>query len=192
MAVRAGMANLILELRSMVNAGTADYSVSGVSYWTDQQLQDRLDRFRVDLNRAPLRYDSEYVGGTAYYHDYYAPLGNLEEAGSGTIHWQVEDGDGNAAGTATYAADYIAGLIRFTNDQGGSAYYLRGRSYNLKRAASSIWREKAGSVAAYYSFSADGQSFSRSHWFEHCLSMADNYEADSGIQTTRLIRNDLT
>jgi hypothetical protein len=46
MAVRDGMANLIERLRPMAAAGTADFTLTGVSgtFWSDQMLQDRLDQ----------------------------------------------------------------------------------------------------------------------------------------------------
>ena len=36
---RAGMANLITEMRVLCQAGTADYSVAGVAYFSDDQIQ---------------------------------------------------------------------------------------------------------------------------------------------------------
>ena len=43
MTVRDTMAELIADLRALTDAGTSDYTVGGVSYWSDQQLQDALD-----------------------------------------------------------------------------------------------------------------------------------------------------
>ena len=57
MTVRDTMAELIADLRALTDAGTSDYTVGGVSYWSDQQLQDALDGRRQgvgfrDLGRA--------------------------------------------------------------------------------------------------------------------------------------------
>jgi hypothetical protein len=179
----------------MTQAGTADYSiVSGggtTTWWSDDQLQEVLDTFRTDLNRVNLRQEPEYEGGTALYYDYYAPRGNLEEAASGSIAWAVENSDGDDAGTATYSADYIVGLIRFSADQAGTAYYLRARSYDLNAAAAHVWREKAAWRAEYVSFTADDQSFNQSEWFTHCWQMADRYETQSGSSDAILVRSDL-
>ena len=49
MSARTGMANLIIRLRGMVQSGTADYTVAGSAYWTDDQLQDGLDKYRRDI-----------------------------------------------------------------------------------------------------------------------------------------------
>lgn len=189
---RNGMSNLIQRVRLLASAGTADLTAGTVAYWTDNQIQDLLDQYRQDLNRIQLDYEGEYIGGgTIQYRDYYAPVGNLEEAESGTVYWRVEDVDGSAIGTASYSVDYIAGLIRFTADTGGTEYYLRARSYDLNRVAADIWRARAGSVSAFYSFQADNQEFKRSDWFRHCMDMALSFEMQGGVTQTGLFRNDL-
>ena len=76
------MTNLIQRVRLLANAGTADFTAGTVEYWTDDQLQTFLDQHSVVINREELDYDIEYLGGTAYYHDYYSEYGNLEEAAS--------------------------------------------------------------------------------------------------------------
>jgi hypothetical protein len=189
---RTGMANLILRLRGMTNAGTADYTVNSVNYWTDDHLQDRLDMFRLDLNRVPLTAETEYSGGTAQYFDYYAPTGDFEEytADDSTI-FQVEDGDGDAQGTSLWTADYLRGVVRFAADQGGTAYYLRARSYNLNRAAAAVWRMKAAHYAERFDVSTDNHRLSRSQLIKQCLDMAALYDNQSGIATVTMVRTDL-
>lgn len=191
MAARIGMANLITRLRGMTQAGTADYTVAGTAWWNDDQMEDVLDAYRVDMNHVQLRSEPERNGGTLLYRDYYAPSGNLEEAASGAEAWEVEDSRGDDAGTANYTADYIRGLVRFSVDQGGTIYYLRARSYNLPAAAAQMWREKAGWRAQHITFKADDQTFEQSEWFEHCMTMAEYYERHAGGQHHRLSRSDL-
>jgi hypothetical protein len=193
MAVRDGMATLIERLRPMAAAGTADFTLTGVTgtFWSDQMLQDRLDQHAQHWNRVQLRPEPEYIGGTALYHDYYAPKGNLEEAASGSVYWQVEDGDGDDAGTANYTVDYVRGIIRFTADQSGTAYYLRARAYNLEATAAQIWREKMGYTAALYDFSSDNHKMTRSQWFDHCEKMAKAYDKKGGARIVKMVRGDL-
>lgn len=183
MAARAGMLTLITRLRGMTNAGTAD--------WSDEALQDVLDARRVDLNRAPLTPDYEYVNGTATWHDYYAPLGNFEEATSGSQYWRVENSAGEAAGTASYTVDYATGYIRFAADQGGTAYTLRARSYRMNLAAADVWRRKAAIYAEKPTVQTDNHKIDRSQVIAHCLKMAAEYEAKAGIQTVQVVRGDL-
>ena len=192
MTAREGMTNLILRLRGMTAAGSADYSVGGVDYWTDDQLQDRLDMARQDLNRVPLVPSSEYQGGTALYYDYYAPVGNLEEYDTtNAAVFQVEDGDGDAAGTADYTADYLRGVIRFGSDQAGTAWYIRARTYNMNAAASMVWYDKAAHYAGQFDVKTDNHDLKRSQLLDQALKMAARYEVNSGIGSAKMVRSDL-
>lgn len=189
---RSGMANLIGRLRGLTNTAPADYTVAGVSYWSDEQLQTALDRHHVDLNYAPLRSEFEYgSAGSVTYKNYYASYGNLEESTSGTAYWQVYDASGSAVGTASYTADYATGWLRWGADTAGSAYYLTARSYRLERAAADIWRQKAAQAASSFDFQTDDQHFSKSQLIKHYLDMAAQYDRMGGVQAVRLVRTDL-
>lgn len=50
------------------------------------------------------------------------------------------------------------------------------QQWDLRRAAHLGWLHKAAKVAADYTFSVDGQSFSRSHQYDHCLEMARRFQ----------------
>jgi len=192
MTARTGMATLIARLRTMTDAGTADYSIAGTTYWTDAQVQTILDLYRTDFRREQLRRTSETVSGTANYLDYYSRHRDLEEATGGTVVWRVEEGDGDDLGTANYTVNYEAGHIRMNSTSGGTVYYLTGRSYNMRKAASDLWRRKAANAAKHYDFSADGHSFKRSQFAAHCLQMAEYYDRQGGVTVGVMSRSDLT
>ncbi len=186
MTVRAGMANPLLKLRNLCQVGTADYSVGTVSYWTDQQLQDLLDEYRDDLYWLGL--DAQRTvgsGGTALTLDYYFPAGDYEE---GTAQFKVQNVAG--AAIAPDSIEYTRGHLQFTADQKGSAYYLTARRFDLNAAAARVWKAKAANVAAYYDFSADGQSMSRSQLQKQYLEMARQLGAQARPLTVRLMRSD--
>ena len=185
------MSNLIRRLRGMTQAGTADYSVAGTNWWTDDQLQEVLDANRVDLNHVRVVESPEYEGGTLIYRTFYLGYENLEEVSTGADAFDVEDGRGDTVGTALYTPDYIRGVVRFSNDYSGTALYIRGRSYNLNAAAAQVWREKAAWRADYVDFGSDGQRFSQSQWFNHCWRMAAGYDAAQGVTSAQLYRSDL-
>lgn len=48
-------------------------------------------------------------------------------------------------------------------------------TWDLRAAAAEGWRRKAGKVAGDYTFSTDGQSFSRSDMYAHCMEMSKQY-----------------
>jgi hypothetical protein len=184
------MATIILELRGMTDAGTADFTAGTVTYWTDDHLQTILDRNVRLMERTPLvafpRYDS--TGGTLQYFEYRSTYGNIE---SGTPPvFGLSDGSGSAVGTSGYTADYTQGVFTFTADQGGTSYYLTGRSYDLNMAAGAVYRQKAAKAASYFDFSTDNHSVKRSALVKQYLSMAEYYESQSGMQVIPHERGD--
>lgn len=198
MAARAGLANLILELRGMTETGVNDYSVNSVAYWTDDQLQLKLDSMsvRTDINNVPLTPVIENTpGGTAQYLTYYAPKGYLEEATGGTAVWRVVDSLGSVVGTANYSVEYVPGIIRFNTNTAGTSYYLWARSYNLDAAAALVWRTKAAHVASAYNFASDNQKFDRAVLRTSYLAMAKEFDekggVSTGIRSVQMVRTDL-
>lgn len=196
MAARDGMANLITRLRAMTNAGTAEYTVSGVSYFSDNHLQDLLDAHCVLVENQPLTWLPDTItGGSIRYHRAAIGYRDLEEAESGTVQWNVKDSTGVIQGTAGYTKDYLAGLVRFAADQAGSAYHATARSYDLNAAAAEVWRRRAASMADWYSFSDAGQKFERQQAYKQALEMADRLSAQRGANRPRVspfLRTDLT
>lgn len=190
MAARDGMANLIARLRGMCAAGTADYTLAGVAYWTDEQLQTRLDDTMRELRNTRLQYRIEDEAGTSVTRRYYSPQGELEEAASGTVYWKVVDNQGNVQGTADYTVDYQQGIITFDSDTDSEDYYLYARSYNLNRAAANVWDEIAASVWTRVDVDLDGQQVSRSQQFKAASARAQEYRRRAGGRIISLMRSD--
>lgn len=178
MAIRQGMTDLIQLLRQWGQAGTADFTIGSDTYWSNEHLQDTLDRNRSDIYREPLTSQVIYSGGTALYQDYYFERGHVEQATSGATAWQVEDGAGSAIGTAEYTPNYNSKHLRFAADTGGSALYLTYRSYNVEMAASEVWMQKASSVSeSAYDVSTDNHSIKRSQKVANYMNMANQWRA---------------
>lgn len=181
MAARDGMANLILQVRRLVNdTGTAD--------WTDDEVQDALDRYRLDvvgecLTPAPTEVDGEVV-----YTVYMLRHKDVEGTASGTEAWRLYDSNGSAA--TGYTLDEARGLVRFTADQGGTAYYADYRSYDPYRSAADLWEERAAEQANRYEFQAGGGRFRRDQYFEHCLTMATILRKRAKLRAVQVRRRD--
>lgn len=183
---RTGMANPILKLRQLAAAGTADYALAGVTFWTDDQLQSILDQHREDIFSQRLEIVPTVTGGTTHYYDYYCTPGDYEQ---GTAAFQVTDSLGNAV---TPTINYEAGHLSFgTTDQGGTVYYLTGRMFDMSAAAAHVWRSKAAHVADAYDFSADGHSMSRSQMQRQYLEMANVYAGQAKITNVQMVRGDV-
>lgn len=193
MAARDGMAELITELRSMCDAGTADYTIAATGtavYWSDDHLQAALDRHRKDF-LAGLNYRVEQSGGSIIYQDAYYMPQYVERAVSGSEAWRVEDSEGTAIGTADYTVNYDARHIRFDTDQMGTAYYLRGREYDLPRTAAYIWRQKAAHVSARaFDIRTDNHDLKRSQLRKAYTENAAFWEGQAEPQFVRVVRVD--
>jgi len=190
MAARTGMADLINRLRGLAQVSTNDYTISSITWWSDNQLQDIADIHRQDVYRVPLTPVQIYNAGTVEYHDYFSPYANLEQTTGGTAIFYVEDAAGSAVGTALYTPDYNRGAVTFGADTGGSTYYIYGRSYDLNAAAADVWRHKAGQYAVAVNFSTDNHRIDRGEIIKNCLAMASFYGGQTGATSVTILRND--
>lgn len=176
MALRAGMIENIRQLRAMSQATDSEYALLGENYFTDDQLQTVLDRYRLDVYQEmiePIPY-SEH--STTIYRDYYFRNGHVEAASSGTLIWQLQNSSYNAVSTADYSIDYNAKLIRFSSTTDGGYHFLSYRSYNLNAAAAEVWRMKAANVAGRFDIRSDNHDLKRSQLTAQYLKMAEYYD----------------
>lgn len=191
-SARSGMYQLINVLRGMTAAGSDDYTVGGMPFWTDKQIQDVADRYRTDFFRALMAPVQSYSGGTVVYKDYFAGAENIEQTTGGTAIFTMETADGSIIPSANYTMDYNRGAAVFAADTGGSSIYWSGRSYDLNRAAADIWRQKASHYSTQFSFSTDNHKVDRGVVYQNCLKMADFYEQKSSTnQVVTLTRSDV-
>lgn len=152
------MASLIERVRSLTYAGTAEYTLGTATFWDNDQVEQVLDRHRVDIFRERLERVPNYDGsGTVTYTTHYSAYKNLE---AGTALF-IEDSAGVNRGTATYSVDYQVGRIDFASDVAGTTLYITAKSYDPFGAAAEVLESWAASEARSFDFTTDGQSFSR-------------------------------
>jgi hypothetical protein len=187
---RTGMTSIIRRFRGMTNAGAVDYEIAGVPYWSDAQLQEVLDNNRVDFYEVELQPITKTVASSPVYLRYDAPYGNIETISSGTAIWNLTLSDGTQAGTADYSVDYTKGIVTFTTDQGGTAWFMSGRSYNLEAAAADVWEQKANYYAMSYDIKTDGHDLNRSQLFKQANERAEYYRGKVGAYTVEVLRGD--
>jgi hypothetical protein len=186
------MVNILDELRARCNAGSADYSLAGDTYWSDDQLQAACDRFRRDYTRQPLEAEPIQMPGSAVYHDYFWCHGDfVEEGTSGTAVWRLENSAGSVIAEAAYTVNYSAKHIRFTSDQAGSAYYLSYRAYDLDRAAADVWTRKASHVTDRFDLVTDNHNLKRSQLHDMYMKQAKYYRSSAPARTVTRVRDDL-
>lgn len=194
---RTGLTNLIHKIRALCNVGTADYALVGgsgtVTYWTDDLLQNYLDRTRRTFRMIRLEPHSDFVDGDTTWTAYHLPIWakNFEEyAADGSSGWRVYDETGTTIGTAEYSPNYEAGIITFSADQAGDLRYVDFRAYDLNRTAAYIWDAKAAHVAQNVTWSSDNHHIDAGQEVEHCLTMARRFRTLSGPIETRTVRID--
>lgn len=154
MAARAGMADLITQLRLMV--GDTD----SPQEFSDDQLQDQLDQHRLEVQRHPLvGRPSTYPGPVTEVRLWVAPWGWWEDDAAADVLLRMYDATGNLV-TAD-DVDLKAGEWRFDADEPGPLY-LDGRSYDLNAAAADVLEAWAALARATMDVTtASGEQFSR-------------------------------
>jgi len=186
------MTELIDLVRGMTDTAAGQYTAGTQSYWSTDHVQALLDRHRLDVMHEPLISIDKWVGGgTVQWLEYQSRHRNFEQTDGGTAVFEIENGVGTNVGTASYSVDYPRGRVTFTSDQGGTAYYLTGRSYDLNATAADIWRQKAAHYAAAYDIRTDNHGLTRSQLMKQALEMADIYDQMGGPQTITLTRSDV-
>jgi hypothetical protein len=186
------MIELVRTLRGMTDAGTADYTIAGFGYWTDDHLLNIMDRYRVEVYREQL-YPIERLlgGGTVAYYVHKSEYRNFEQTTGGTAIFWLETSDGTDVGTASYTMDYQNGNATFTANTSGTTYYLTGRSYDLNRAAADVWRQKAAHYAGMFSFSTDNHRVDKGALIKNAMQMANVYDGFAGPVTCTMNRSDV-
>jgi len=188
MALRTGMQTLIDTVRGYSNAGTAEWTNDGMTYWDSEEIQRVLDRHRQDVIHGQLDAVQSYSGGSIIYKEYHTGYGDIE---SGTAVFKIENASGTVGG---WSMDYTRGVATFATDQAGSAYYWTGSTYDLNAAAADIWRIKAANVARLFDFSTDGHSIKRGELRKTYLEMADYYQnlsVHESMHSVKIVRDDL-
>jgi hypothetical protein len=185
---RAGMTNVIRRLRALTDAGTADYTLDGVAYWSDDQLQDELDRAARILQGEPLEPVWVTEDGAARLYSYAFPFGrHFEEQGPGA-GWAVRNLIGGEV--SGYTVDYALRRITFAADQRGAFCTLDARAFNLEAAAARVWEHKAAFAASKLDWNADGRRVRGSQEHRHCRMMAAHFRRLAGVRVSRMRRVD--
>jgi hypothetical protein len=180
--VRAGMADILKYVRLKTATAEDEVTIGGITYWSDEQLQEYVDRHRIDMRNVALIPYPEYVDGIRSTVRYYLPqtMGQWVETDTLT----VVDSLGNAA--PTYTVDLPSRLVLFDADTLGKAYYIRTRFYDVRPAIADIWLDKVGLRVELIDWKAGGQNLAEDQEYQHCLDQYKLWSEIGGIQTTKM------
>jgi hypothetical protein len=176
------MPDLVQHLRALCDAEHEEISVAGVTYWSDDHLQDILDRNVTWVEEHPLTWQPDTVsGGSIEYHRMISGYRDLEGTASGTAYWRITTSDGS-----TIMPDDLnmtSGEFKFDADQGGTSYYITARSFDVYGAAADVWLWRLAQFQKWYDFASDGQTFNREQAYDHAVRMEREMRARSGQNT---------
>ncbi len=189
---RTGMAPLIQHVRQMTGAGTAEYQVGAVSHFTDDQVQDALDRRRGELWQRELMPEPRWVMageyGTLENTRYRLPLAPVE---SGTAAFQLHDSRGSVHPEASYTLDPLTGIVEFATDQGTRNVYCRAVAFDMNAAAADILEEWAGALAVHsWGVTQDQQVLDRRERHQSMLEAARQLRKRAWARRVRIRRED--
>ena len=188
---RSTMADLVGELRTLTNADANEYTVAGVPFWTDKQLQTVLDRHVTYVKDYQLRPEETLEsGGSVAYYDYQSPYRFFESTDAGTARFIVKDETYATVGTAAYSVDYPRGRITFGTTTAGLTRYLTGFSYDMNAAAADVWTMKASNAGKMFNFSTDNMRVDRGAFQKNCFDMANYYRGLAPPTVIQLYRED--
>lgn len=181
------MVDLIARVRLETGAGTAAFTVDAVSAFTDDHLQDTLDRHVRTFRQVPVEWEPDWTGGgSTSWLEARIPYRHLE-AGTAFV---LEDSLGANVGTASFTLDAQEGRVTFGADQGGTVYYATGRAYDVWGAIAEVLETWAAAEARSFDFSSDASKFSRSQKAAGLREQARLARQRSHAVTVRLSRRD--
>ncbi len=188
---RTGMTTLIGTMRGLCNLGTNDYTLGTATFWSDDNVQEVLDRHKTFIVEEELaEVENLIAGGSIEYKIFNSRFGNFEQTSGGTSIFTIEDSAGSVLGTSLYSVDYANGIVTFGADQQGSSRYLTGYSYDIYSTAADIYRMKAGAYAESVNWKTDNMSMNRGDAIGQCLKMADYYSGLGVAKTVDMTRDD--
>ncbi len=171
------MADLIARVRLIIHD-----SAGADRTFTDQEIQDTLDRHRSDVRYLELTgAETMGPGGVVSHLDYYADRGD----------WEADEKLYNStyAELAPDASDRLTGHWTFAASQVPPVYIV-GKSYDLYGAAADLLEAWAAREALGFDVEADGQTFRRSQKREALLSLAREYRRQQRPLRVWMVRSD--
>lgn len=193
MAIRTGMVELVALLRRLTRARENEYSIGEDSYWSDEQLQDVLDRYRNTIRRLSLVPSRDYIEGVWVSLDYELPanLRNLERAGVNS-GWVLRDTGGFTVSEDDYTVDWNAGIITFDEDTNNAYYYLDARAYDVYGAAVEVVEGKIAFLSNKVDWASDNHRISASQEAKSYMALLAELRRKAGgsLRSLRMIRVD--
>jgi hypothetical protein len=187
MAVRVTCLDLIHRLRR--DAGDP---YSHLQFFTDDDLQDILDRHRIPWRQWELTAERTLTQGGIYsFTDYFARGEGGSEVGDWEKGYLLQWGDWSTLTPAT--ADENTGHWTFTDPPPGRIppVFITGYSYDRNGAAVECWESRASAIWAKFDAQTQGASARRSQMYDHCCDRAEHFRMQQRVAVAQLVRTDV-
>lgn len=181
---------VVAQLRGMVAAGTAEYTAGTAVYWTDDQLQEVLDRHRHYHPDVQLAWQTQIAAGgsIAYHRGWIQPVGWFN---AGTVAATSGTFVTSRGSTVTGWTLHQDGWVTFSADQAGTAVYFRGHSYDVHGAAAEVLETWAGVEKLNFDFDTEGdQGYKRSQKIAQLMALAGEHRRRAVVRTVPTYRQD--
>lgn len=199
MAVRSTMASLITKVRSLIND-----PAGGSAVWTDQDVQDQLDRTRMDVRYELLRAAPTILNAPStanqpsiIWADYFS-----------SFQWWEDDVVLQGTNIPTAASWVVLTPVLTENEVGHWAFeasvftagtvpgqyppvFATGKSYDVYMAAANLLEMWAVKLALAYDVTTDGQQFRRSQQMSGLSNAARMYRQQARVVSVTPRRRDL-
>jgi hypothetical protein len=185
MPVRSTMVDMILQVRDLIG----DNPPTGATQWTDQQIQDALDRERLDVNISDWRELLPYysvVSGAWQWTEYYDPSNYGDWEPTVTVLYNA-----GLTQLSPSTADLLTGHWSFGVVNQSPPVFVVGRSYDVYGAAALIVERWLGREATSFDFSIDrGLSYTVSQKRQGLQMLLAELRAEARPRTAHLVRRD--
>lgn len=181
MAIRASSVDAIAKLRLLIGD-----RASATQQFSEQQLQDALDRVRQEVRYEVLRPYATYTPTGIQYRDFYSSWGYFESDVT------LLDGGYNTITPST--SELLLDNAHWTFALGQGQYppvFALGKAFDIYRAAADLLEYWAAAGAADFAFSADGGSFHPEQVAQARLKLAQMYRAKQRPIVVQMVRDDV-
>jgi len=157
-------------------------------YFTDQDIQDRLDLTRKSYYVHPLEAKRTLASDSTYeYHDYHASRPFWED---GVV---LQKRDGTTLTPTT--SDLLTGHWHFSADQETCYVYITGRAYDVYSACANLLMNLVSRLRKEFNFTADGMTIQRIAQVEDLICQSKKFrEMSWGLSNGsqfKLVRTDI-
>jgi len=195
---RSGVSYIIDEVRRLSGAGTAEFVVGTISYFSDDTIERILDTRRARLSRHEVVFEPELStdgSGSAVYRHAKIGYGWVEDDSTGTANFIVTNSSGSIYGTAAYTFSPEDGFLTFSSNQKGSQVFVTGWVHNPYQAAMDVLVSWNTQIAFQPDWETDNMKVKRSQRVGAIQAQIKNLKELGGwspaLRSTKIARTDL-